>query len=279
MHTLASWRTLVDGLDHPEGVSWGLDGLLYAGGEAGQIYQISLQGKIKALATTGGFVLGLCLDREHTVYACDQKHRAVMRILQTGEVQVYSRGAASRPLMVPNSPAFDAAGNLYVSDSGTWLQDDGCIFVVRPGGAAEVLSTQAAQFPNGLALSPDGQYLYVVLSTKACVVRLPLNPRGRAGAPEMVVALPKTVPDGLAFDRAGNLYISCYAPSAIYCLSPSGQLEKIVEDWQSTQISAPTNLTFAGDDLKTLVAASLSRWHLSSAQAKVAGLPLRYPTL
>jgi gluconolactonase len=34
---LEAFTTLVTGLDHPEGVAWGPDGRVYAGGEAGQI--------------------------------------------------------------------------------------------------------------------------------------------------------------------------------------------------------------------------------------------------
>ena len=34
---------LVDGLDHVEGIAWGLDGYCYAGGEAGQIYRIDVE--------------------------------------------------------------------------------------------------------------------------------------------------------------------------------------------------------------------------------------------
>ena len=34
---------LVDGLDHPEGIAWGLDGYAYAGGEAGQLYRIDIE--------------------------------------------------------------------------------------------------------------------------------------------------------------------------------------------------------------------------------------------
>ena len=37
---LSSFRTFADGLDHPEGVSRGPNGLVYAGGEAGQVYKV-----------------------------------------------------------------------------------------------------------------------------------------------------------------------------------------------------------------------------------------------
>jgi hypothetical protein len=33
---------LVDGLDHPEGVAWGLNGFAYAEGEAVQVYRIDV---------------------------------------------------------------------------------------------------------------------------------------------------------------------------------------------------------------------------------------------
>ena len=35
--------TLVSGLDHAEGVAWGLDGFAYAGGEAGQVYRVDVE--------------------------------------------------------------------------------------------------------------------------------------------------------------------------------------------------------------------------------------------
>ena len=33
------------GMDHPEGVAVGLDGKVYAGGEAGQVYRVDLENK------------------------------------------------------------------------------------------------------------------------------------------------------------------------------------------------------------------------------------------
>ena len=111
---------LAEGLDHPECVAWGPDGYLYAGGEAGQIYRISLCGEITEIASTGGFILGITLDGSGNIYACDTKKHAVMRIDQRGNVAVYSHGAADRKMTAPNFSVFDRNGNLYVSDSGDW---------------------------------------------------------------------------------------------------------------------------------------------------------------
>ena len=83
---------LVDGLDHPEGIAWGLDGYAYAGGEAGQLYRIDIEGQEAVqIADTGGFLLGLALDASHNIYACDTGNSAVMKITQDGAVSVYSK--------------------------------------------------------------------------------------------------------------------------------------------------------------------------------------------
>ena len=94
---------LVDGLDHAEGIAWGLDGYCYAGGESGQVYRIDVERKeVHQFADTGGFVLGLALDSNHNVYACDTVNRAVMKITPDGAVSTYSTGAPDEPFATPN---------------------------------------------------------------------------------------------------------------------------------------------------------------------------------
>ena len=156
---------LVDGLDHPEGISWGLDGYCYAGGEAGQIYRIDIEARqATQIADTGGFILGIALDANHNIYACDTGNRAVMKITPGGDVTEYTNGAPNEPFRNPNYPAFDSLGNLYICDSGDWKSDNGKIFRVKPGGETEVWNRSLREFPNGLCLGPSGSSLFVAMS-------------------------------------------------------------------------------------------------------------------
>ena len=216
---------LVDGLDHPEGIACGPDGGVYAGGEAGQVYRIDIdRAEFTEIANTGGFVLGMALDSTGNVYACDLVNACVHKITPDGDVSVYSTGPSSEPMAVPNYPAFDAQGNLYVCDSGGWKEDSGRIFKVAPGGDAVVWDRTLKTFPNGLCIGPNGDSLYVAMSLNSPrIARVEILPDGSAGNIETVVELPRTVPDGVAFDTDGNLYVSCYRPDIIYRLSPGGR--------------------------------------------------------
>jgi gluconolactonase len=111
------------------------------------------------------------------------------------------------------------------------------------------------------------------------VVKLPIGADGKLGEPEKVVELPGTVPDGVAFDVKGNLFISCYTPDIIYKLSPSGELAVLAQDPLRVTFASPTNIAFCGEDRRTLVVANLARWHLSKAEMPDAGQPLHYPKL
>ncbi|MCA1830786.1 MAG: SMP-30/gluconolactonase/LRE family protein, partial [Actinobacteria bacterium] len=159
---LARVRILAEGLDHPEGVTVDAQGTLYAGGEAGQIYRVDVNsGKIEQIASSGGFMLGLCADANGRLYCCDVGRRELLRVDPAdGSIEIYSAGTPDRRMVNPNWPVFDDAGNVYVTDSGSWKGNDGCVMRVDPHGFTTVWSTESTGFPNGAALSGDGRALY-----------------------------------------------------------------------------------------------------------------------
>ena len=267
--------------DHPEAVAWGPDGHAYAGGEAGQLYRFALGGgKLEEVArVASGFLLGLAHDADGNTYACDDRSTCVHRITPDGKVSVYANGNAAQKMRVPNYPVFDSYGNLYVSDSGAWGARDGFIWKIAPGGNAEIWDRQANGFTNGMCLSADGRALYVVESCPPLISRVAINGDGSAGERQVIVALPRQVPDGVAFDENGDLYISLYNPNIIYRFTADGQLITLYDDWEQLMLVAPTNIAFGGPDMKTLIIASLCGWSVHTAAMDVPGLPVRYPKL
>ena len=275
-------ETFVEGLDHPEGVAVGPDGKIYAGGEAGQVYRIDYgERQVEEYASTGGLNLGMALDANANLYMCTADRGAVYKVTPEGEVSEYSSGTEERAMTTPNYPAFDAQGNLFVTNSGSWYGNDGCVYCVAPDGTTAVIDTENSQFPNGCAVSPDGQYLYVAMSlSPPQIIRYPIESGRKVGPTETVVELPHVVPDGLAFCTDGSFLISCYRPDTILRVLPSGDLTVLMDDYEGTILGAPTNVCFGGPDLSVLFWANLGRWHLGmNAHTGLEGAALFYPDI
>jgi sugar lactone lactonase YvrE len=171
MLDVADLRRLAEGLDHPEGVTLGLDGALYAGGEAGQ-YRIDPDAAThEQVANTEAFVLGLAADASGAVYVCDSGRAAVLRVdPSTGAVDSYCEAAGGNPLRLPNWPAFDADGGLWVSDSGAERLDacEGVLVRVPPGGGdGEIVDLPPLHFPSGLCIAAVGPPTFSRASRRA----------------------------------------------------------------------------------------------------------------
>ena len=212
-------------LDHPEGVAIHPDGSVWCGGERGQIFRLDPDGgSIEQVASTDGFCLGMAFDRsgEH-LFVCDQRHAAVFRLdVGTGRVERFADGAVDRPFLDPNFPALDAEGRVYVSDSHTFPASPGPgVFRDRAGRPGELWYDRDVVFANGLAVAPDGSALYVAETFAANVFRIRSSRTDRRAIARVVAHVPGSLPDGLAFDVEGNLYVGCYEPSHVLRIDPS----------------------------------------------------------
>jgi sugar lactone lactonase YvrE len=274
---LDRFEELADGLNHPEGVAWSpFEGCVYAGGEGGEVYRVSLDGEVEEVGSTDGSMLGLALDGRGRVYACDEGRAEIARFdPSTGALETYARGVGGRDLDTPNAAAFDAFGNLYVTCSG---EDDGPEIVrVAPGGAIERWTTSVPGYPNGCLVTPDGSALVVVEAHAERVVRVPILPDGSAGALYVVAELSDTDADGIALDAEGSLWVTLYRPDGIVRISMDGSVERAIDDHLATTFDAPTNIAWVGERLDRAVVANVGDRFLSIGDLGVAGQPLHYP--
>jgi gluconolactonase len=267
---LDEFEIFADGLDHPEGLAFDADGNLWAGGELGQIYKINRNGKVRTVASLGGFNLGLTFSPRQELFVCNFKLGALIQLDRSGKtIRSWERAGRYR-LRTPNFSVFDRQGNLYFSDSGDFKQADGFLFVLRPNGNIGQLLDHLS-FPNGLSLSADERTLYIIQSTKNNVLALPLLDTGAIGKPRVHAAGLNNVPDGATLDAAGNLYVTCYASHNVYRVTPKGKVSLFACDPEGTMLASPTNAAFGGANFDEMYFANLSRWHICRARVGIRG--------
>lgn len=263
-----SLEVVATGLDHAEGICWDADrGCLWAGGEAGQVYRIVPGVSVSVVAQIdGGALLGVALDAAGDLYLCDPGNHRVWR---------YDHRGAPRPygpvIDYPNYASFADDGTLYVSDSGSWTEATGALWAIAPDESARRLDVAPIAFANGLYVNEG--YLYYIASALPGVWRVPLA----GGAEELVAEMERCVPDGLALDAEGSLYVSCYQPNQLWRLRRDGALELVFDDWTGEYVLSPTNIAFYGERLERLALASLCGHNVTSVSLGVPGVAVRRP--
>ncbi len=269
-------QLVADGLDHPECVIYHPDGSLWAGGEAGQIYRISLDGDVEEVANTGGFILGMALSPARDWLAvCDLKKKCIWKLdLPSFQLTCFASGVDGHLFNIPNFICFDAEENLYVSESGVFRQVCGKILKFDKNGKGSVWCNGPFNFSNGMAINLERTFIYVVCTFAPTIERVQINPDGSAGEREIFVTFHEMVPDGIAFDADENLLVSCYSPNKILTVLADRSVHVLVEDWEAHTICNPTNIAFGGKNFNELYVANLGRWHISRVNLGVKGLPL-----
>jgi sugar lactone lactonase YvrE len=269
---------------HCEGVAVGPTGAIFAGDEAGRLFRVDLaSGAYEQVADVGGFAVGLCVDGDGLVYVCVYDRGAIVRVdPETATVETYCDSVAGGPLPAPNWNLFAADGTMYVSDScdepaglGFLERRSGRVVAIPAGGGeGAVVPTPPLDYPNGMALAPDGTLYVVETFLEPRIVAI------RDGTVTVVRELPRTVPDGLALDDEGGLLVSMFQPNLIVRIPPGGgEIETVADDWTGQRLLTPTNVAFCGEDRRSLAIASLCGWSLSVADVPWRGQPLHYPPI
>ena len=232
VNTVASFNPTKGQL--PEGLAITDRGVTYVGfAPTGEIVKVAGDGDVSPVATLPngeGFLVGLALDRRDRLFAAvaslDAATHGIWRVRRDGT----ARRVAPLPTdTFPNAIAFRGR-SMFVTDSF-----GGAVWRIRRGRARVwvqddvLLGDTSADLPigaNGLAFF--GRDLYVSNSQRGRIVRIPVQPAGRAGTP-VVIAADESIlgADGIAFDVRGNLYIAVNEQDMLIRMGPSGGMETL----------------------------------------------------
>lgn len=192
---------------------------------------------------------GNALDSEQRILACEHEGRRVVCYgpdLQTHVVASHYRG---NRLNSPNDVIIDRKGSVIFTDPpyGVTREDRelDCqgVYRVRPGSGELDLLIDDFDKPNGLALSPDEETLYVADTECGHIRAFDLDSEGKPINGRTHCALER--PDGVRVDLAGRIYAACMTSVEVF--GPDGAALASLP-----MSERPANLAFGGADGRTL---------------------------
>lgn len=177
--------------------------------------------------------------------------------------------AEGAPLRL-NDGRCDARGRFWVGSLALdSTPDAGALHRLDPDGGARVMQA-GLHVPNGIGFSPDGRLLYLADSARRRVDVFDFEPEaGLIGNRRRFVefAEGEGVPDGLAVDAGGGVWIALWDGWRVVRHAPDGRPDRVIH----LPVPRPTSCAFGGPDLATLYVTS-ARVRLSAAQLAEAPL-------
>lgn len=184
------------------------------------------------LREQGGFIAA----KRSGVYLLDQEGRMEAKIAVNPTDQTKSRF---------NDSGVDPWGRFWCGTM--WEADD-----EEPNARIMV---KGLTVTNGIAFSPDRQWMYYTDTARNTLYRQALDPETgeMQGGRERLKHFGDGQPDGAAFDNLGNYWSAQYGGGKVLCIAPRGEtVDEII-----LPVPKPTMVTFGGPELKTLYITSV----------------------
>jgi sugar lactone lactonase YvrE len=266
----------------PEGITLGPDGTIYLGGHDGVIRAISPTGEMREFADLNDLpgkkderigAVGIAMSAAGDIYAAafDFNGGSVLKVLgpqnpDAGQVSLFRNGIGlANFILIDNETS-----TMYVSDSSMF---SGRVFRFDMNDESNLGTTADPErdvlgkfrYANGLALHPDGKWLYVAETTSGRISKVNLETKEST-----VFAQLGGWTDGLYLDPSRNLLFACdNRGGRITVVDLSGKVVGDVRLMGKEGQCAPASLIFIDPDtiaFTDLWRASLIRALLRSPQ-------------
>ena len=281
----AELKELFNGAHFTEGVSVAPDGTVYFSDitftdqtdmKAGNIWKHNPEtGETTIFRSPSGMSNGTKFDAQGRLVVAEGADFGGRRItrtdMETGKSEIIAGLYNGKPFNSPNDLSIDEKGRVYFTDpryAGHEPVEQPIFGVYRidTDGSVHLVVTDASK-PNGVAVSPDQQTLYVISHDNGAMGTFPdnvplrnghmallaydLSPEGTATFRKVLVDYaPQDGPDGMVVDAEGNLWVAVRdeAQQGVHVYTPEGEELAYVKTPDK-----PTNVAFGrGKTSKTL---------------------------
>jgi sugar lactone lactonase YvrE len=151
-----------------------------------------------------------------------------------------------------NDMVVDSRGNAYVGNPGYDMRNPPSplptaeVVLVRADGTAEVVD-RSVTFPNGSAVTPDGDTLIVAETGAARLSAFDIADDGTLSGRRTYADLPGRAPDGIALDAEGAVWVADALGNACVRVREGGEVTQVVDTAQGCFACA-----LGGPDRRTL---------------------------
>eukprot|EP00163_Fabomonas_tropica_P012167 TRINITY_DN23431_c0_g1_i1.p1 TRINITY_DN23431_c0_g1~~TRINITY_DN23431_c0_g1_i1.p1 ORF type:complete len:285 (+),score=56.60 TRINITY_DN23431_c0_g1_i1:245-1099(+) len=197
-------------------------GQLYTASQRnGNIYQIDEEGamappyELQNPVMTRGAPSGAAFDDDNVLFIADQAHQAILSV-QEGQVVEFVKEYEEEEFLGPNSVAFHKNGTMYFTDSGPLGESSlekpcGSVYAISSDGQLlRPLAHHCLAHPAGIAVSPDGNAVYVAETLKNRLLRFIQRPNGVYHCSVFRQFSGRLGPTGVAVDKNGNIFVTLY---------------------------------------------------------------------
>jgi gluconolactonase len=315
-------------LERPECILAEPDGTLWSADARGGVMEIAPDGAQRLVAQTvveprgdaddvARYVLestlpnGLAFAPNGDFIIANFGTDAIERMTRDGESTTLYTEIDGVPLGKTNFALVDSRGRIWITVTTRlhpWTRSvnektpDGYVALIDDAGIRIV--AEGFIGTNEIRFDADERWLYVVESNARHISRLRAAPDGSLSDRE--VYGPEDlggVPDGFAFDQAGNLWITLVNADRLIVLTPEGDVLTLLDDGRPEGVAAfdeaffagtmtpeilgggrgtlapmMASVTFGGPDLQTVHLGSLMGHTIPSFRSPVPGLPLPHWT-
>lgn len=179
--------------------------------------------------------------------------------LESGSFTPWIELEAPQPGVRLNDGRCDPAGRFWVGgmyDPTSAGRFDAFLHRVEPDGSFATVRSEVG-CANGLAFAPDGRTMYWADTLHETVWAYDYHVATGEPSNERVfldfTSLPGR-PDGACVDESGCYWIACVGGSALLRVTPSGNLDRMIE----VPVSRPTMPAFGGPGLRTIYLTSIA---------------------
>lgn len=284
MKILKAPETIFEGLNLPECPRWKNGALYFSDIAGGRVFKLNPDDKVERIFQSDvDYIGGLGFSEDGGLVAVSSKQRKLLRLSQGGSVDYADLSSLCRfvlnDMVMQDDRCFVSQPGFDIwSGHADGMPDLTDIIGVHPNGEPYIAASEMAS-PNGMAISPDGQTLYVAESTAMRISCFDIDPgTGALSNRRVFASIPDGgIPDGIALDKDGAIWaaLPVAATATSYAAGPG--VVRIEEGGRVTHL-APVGegrralaCALPAEDQKTLYICTVPDFEGAAAFSQAAG--------